>query len=97
MFSEQEIREIVNNKICQDEDLGEQVGGSGHLGYKSYRIDQVNKPEKIESDNEELWRIIYEYTVYVETEFTFYPDNPPHEYKYRKSLFLDNNGKLLES
>lgn len=98
MFSEKEIRDIVNTKICQDEDLGEQVGGSGHLGYKSYKINQINKPEKIQTDNnQEIWRITYSYTVYVETEFTYYPDNPPREYRYKKTIFLDRNRKFVES
>lgn len=71
MFSEKEIREIVEGKISQDENLGEQVGGSGHLGYQSYKIDHISKPEKIQTGNEETWRITYIYTLYVETEFTY--------------------------
>lgn len=42
MFSEKEIKEIIKGKISQDENLGEQVGGSGHLGYTSYQIDHIS-------------------------------------------------------
>ena len=96
MFTEKEIREIIKGKIDQDEELGESVGGSGHLGYKSYKINHMSKPEKIQSNNEEHVRITYEYTIYVETEFTYYPDNPPHEYKYRKTIFLDKGGNIVK-
>jgi hypothetical protein len=96
MFSEKEVREIIKGKIKQDEVLGEGVGGSGHLGYKSFKINHISKPEKIHTSNEQLRRITYEYTIYVETEFTYYPDNPPHEYKYRKTIFLDEGGNILK-
>ena len=60
MFSEKEIRGIIKVKIDHDENLGEQVSGSGHLGYTSYEIDQISKPEKNQT------------TLYIETEFTSY-------------------------
>ncbi|MFX1508036.1 MAG: hypothetical protein ACFFDC_18280, partial [Promethearchaeota archaeon] len=72
MFTKKKIREIIKGKINQDEELGEGVGGSGHFGYKSYRINHIMEPEKIQSCNEVHVRITYEYTIYVETEFTYY-------------------------
>jgi hypothetical protein len=36
MFSDLKLKNIVNAKISEDETLGDQVGGSGHLGYVTY-------------------------------------------------------------
>lgn len=33
--------------------------------------------------------------LYVETEFTYYPDNSPHEYKYRKTVILDKKRDIV--
>ncbi|UCG02809.1 MAG: hypothetical protein JSW11_02235 [Candidatus Heimdallarchaeota archaeon] len=92
MLSETEIREVIKGKIDQDENLGEKVGESGHLGYTSYEIDHISKPVKQPG---EIWKVAYIYTLYVETEFTYYPDNPPYEYKYKKTIFLDEKGKIV--
>lgn len=95
MLSESEIEDIIKNKIDQDEGLGDQVGGSGHLGYVSYTIDNISQPKRVETDKGDGWEITYDYTLIVETEFTYYPDNPPREYKYKKTIILDNNGKII--
>ncbi|MHA1371577.1 MAG: hypothetical protein ACTSRA_17890 [Promethearchaeota archaeon] len=43
MFSENDLKEIVEAKIRVDEVLGEQVGGSGHSGYISFNIEKINR------------------------------------------------------
>ena len=95
MFPESKIREIIKAKICQDEDLGDQVGGSGHLGHVSYEIDSISKPERVQTDTGGGWKISYAYSLIVVTEFTYYPDNPPREYSYRKSVIIDDIGKII--
>ncbi|MBE9475465.1 MAG: hypothetical protein IMY85_11300 [Chloroflexi bacterium] len=96
MFSETKLRDIVNAKIKQDETLDEQADGSGHLGYISYKLNEIGKPEKVQTDRGQGWRIIYTYTIIVETEFTCYPDNPPHEFKYKKTIVVDDNGNIIK-
>jgi len=95
MFSDSKIRGIVAAKIEADEALGEQVGGSGHLAYVRYDIDKISKPKKVETEEETVWEITYAYTISVETEFTYSPDNPPHEYKYQKTIVIDAEGKII--
>ena len=95
MFTEPELRDIIKDKISHDEKLAEQVGGSGHLGYVSYKIDSIGKPERIQIEAGDGWKIIYAYTVIVETEFTYYPDNPPYEYKYKKTNIIDDKRKII--
>jgi len=95
MFEEAELEEIVKRIIARDEDLGDQVGSSGHLGNISFDINEIGTPEKVRSSSGEGWEIIYTYTIVVVTEFTIYPDNPPHETTYRKKIIIDENGELL--
>jgi hypothetical protein len=95
MFSEKRLEDIVHDKIGQDEKLGDQVGGSGHMSFVSSSIDEIKKPEKAMIDGKDCWKIEYHYTVTVETEFTYYPDNPPYTYKYGKTIHVDDDGNLI--
>ena len=95
MFTESEVRNIIQTKTRQDENIGEQVGGSGHSGYVSYEIVNINKPERVQTGTRDGWRITYVYILIVETEFTYYPDNPPYEYKYRKTVIIDDKGQII--
>ena len=96
MLSEEKVRKIVEANIKQNEDLGDRVGGSGHLGYISYQINEISKPKKITVDKQSGWEITYTYTLFVETEFTYYPDNPPYEYRYEKTIVVDDKGHILK-
>ncbi len=91
MLSESEIIEIINHKIELDEGTGYKEGGSSHLSYKSF---QMNSFETSRISLQET-EIIYRYTVYVETEFTYFPDNPPTEYQYKKMILVNSKGKIL--
>ena len=95
MFSEKNLKDIVDKQISKDEKLGDQAGGSGHMSYVSYSIDEIKKPEKAKIDGKDCWKIEYHYTLTVETEFTYYPDNPPYTYKYGKTIFVDGDGNLI--
>jgi hypothetical protein len=86
MYTEKEIEKRVRQQIESEEKLGEQAGGSGHLSYVSYRIDQITT-KKLTGGKLE---ITYKYTLIVESEFTYLPDNPPYEYPYTKTMVIDN-------
>ena len=92
MYTDKEILEIIHNKIKTDEKLGEQTGGSGHLGYVSYEFKSYSTkqltPERLE--------IIYTYSTFVETEFTYYPDNPPMEYEHTKRIVVDSKKRIID-
>ncbi|MHA2226713.1 MAG: hypothetical protein ACXAC8_15990 [Candidatus Hodarchaeales archaeon] len=94
MFPEAELSKIVEAFINKEENLGEQRGSSGHLSYISYRLDKVGKPKKIRSG---VWEINFTYSLLVETEFSYYPDNPPHEYKHKGTITINEDGKILET
>ena len=91
MFTKEEIAEIIKKKITEDEKPGEQTGGSGHLGYKSFEIKNI---ETKEIENNKV-KIIYDYIVTVETEFTYYPDNPPYQYPHKKKIIINSEGKII--
>ncbi len=90
-FSETEIREIVQRQIEAEEQLGAQAGGSGHLGHCGYTVDEVKTRRLADGQ----LQVIYRYTLFVETEFTCYPDNPPQEYPRQKTVVLDRNGQVI--
>ena len=84
------IREKIEGLIAKDHKLGASSGGSGHLGHTSFILDNLEI-----SENEERFDVSYVYTVFIETEFTYYPDNPPYETQYRKKLMLDGELNVL--
>jgi hypothetical protein len=87
MITDSEILDIIKNKIELDENLGDQKGGSGHLGFVSYKLENYSH----ELINTRKIKIIYTYKIFVETEFTYYPDNTPQEYIRKKIIFIDSN------
>jgi len=91
-MDEKSIEKIVREQIEKVEKLGDQAGGSGHMGHISYRIDGI-KTKELEDGNRE---VSYDYTLMVETEFTYYPDNPPHEISVSGILVLDPQGRMIE-
>ncbi len=91
MFNEEEIHEIVKRKIEADEKLGEQTGGSSHLSYVSYVLNNV----KTKQLSDEKIEIQYKYKIFIESEFTVYPDNPPMEYPKTKVIVVDKNKKII--
>jgi len=96
MFSDEEIEKIVKTKIDQDETLGDQVGGSGHLGNVSLVINEISKPKEIKTEKLNGWEITFKYTLTVVTEFTIYPDNPPDQSTYKKTIIIDKNGAITQ-
>ena len=85
MLNEEEIRTVVKQKIETDEKLGYRAGGSRHLGYTSYVLNEGLTKQLSET----TIKITYQYTVFVETEFTVYPDNPAMEYTKTGELVID--------
>ena len=96
MLPKSKIEKIVTRVITHDEKLGNNVGGSGHRGYISFVINTLGNPTKKQYKGKVAWELTYIYTITIETEFTYYPDNPPHEYKYQKTLIINQNGRVLK-
>lgn len=90
-FTDERLQEIIEAQIAKDERLGSQSGGSGHMGDVGYVLDGVYEP--VRQGN--AWEVTYRYTIIVTTEFTIYPDNPPHEYSHVKTITLDDEGGVV--
>ncbi|NQU88779.1 MAG: hypothetical protein HQ541_23800 [Mariniphaga sp.] len=88
-----ETIEIVKTKIETDHKIGNQSGRSGHMSYVSYILHDL----KIHTAKNENKQITYWYTIYVETEFTYEPDNPPYKYNYCKMFTLTENKDIIEN
>lgn len=95
MLPKSKIEKIVTRVITHDEKLGNTVGGSGHKGYTSFELTTLGNPSKRQFKGRDAWEITFNYTIITETEFTYYPDNPPHEYAYQKKIIIDKNGRVL--
>ncbi len=91
-LTEEKIREIVEAEIQKNEKLGDQGGGSGHISHVSFRIDDINS----RSPDSNRIEISYSYTLMTETEFTYYPDNPPYETSCSAIIIVNSNtGELF--
>ncbi len=93
MLSKEDLRQIVKQKIESDEKLGEHASKSGHLAYISYTVNDINVKKLCEEKTE----IRYRYTLFVETEFTVYPDNPPMECSKTKVIVIDKGKNIIET
>ena len=89
-MDQETIEQLVNQQISKTETLGSRSGGSGHMGHTSYRIDEI-KTKQLEGDKT---KISFTYTLIVETEFTYYPDNPPYESSYSGVIVVDKQGNI---
>ncbi|MBU0476165.1 MAG: hypothetical protein KKF62_18620 [Bacteroidetes bacterium] len=92
MFTKEEIEELVKAKIESDEKLGEQTAGSGHLSYVSYKLMDFSSKEMPDNN----LQIDYNYSTFVETEFTYEPDNPPYEYNHKKRIFITSEKVIIK-
>ena len=91
IFCDAETEELIRKKIDEDENTGEQAGGSGHLSDISYHLDYIS----LKAGDDGVVEACYFYTLSVCSEFTMYPSNPPRVYRYRKSVWINHNRELL--
>ncbi len=97
MFSVVEVEDIVKNFIRTQEDIGKRSGGSGHSGYINFSLEMVSEPRQITFEGEKCWEIEFVYILVVETEFTYYPDNPPSEYSYQQTITITDDKKIVHT
>ncbi len=94
-FTKDAIKRIVASVIERREKLGESAGGSGHFGYTSYNITRISAPVEVQEKGKTLFKVTCTYELVVETEFTYYPDNPPHRFPKEIELLLDREGNVV--
>jgi len=91
LLKEHEVVKIIKSHIEKTETLGEQIGGSGHLGYIGYKLLDY----KFEQLPGEQLRINYKYVISIETEFTYEPDNPPMQTEYEKEIKINEHNEVI--
>lgn len=92
MKSKEEIEKIVRKQIEADQKIGIQAGGSGHSAFVTYQINEI----KSKPINKNQLEIEYSYTLFVESEFTYYPDNLPQEYPHSKKIIIQDEQEQSE-
>ena len=83
------IRKHIENWLKKHHNVGDSAGGSGHLGSVSLSIlgtELTKSNDRIKAE--------VQYEISVETEFTYYPDNPPKFTKYKRMFEFDGFGVL---
>ncbi len=93
MLSRDELESIVNTQISTIEKIGEHGSSSGHMSSVSYIL---NKLDFYNIENGNI-KIHYTYTKYIETEFTYYTDNPPYEYNINRVMIINKKNKSIIS
>jgi len=91
VISKEEVEKLIRSYIEKIENLGEQSGGSGHLSFTSYQLIEFDH-KKI---NDDQVKARFTYIVVVDTEFTYYPDNPPYETEYEKKIVIDKEKNII--
>ncbi|PLX06139.1 MAG: hypothetical protein C0596_16780 [Marinilabiliales bacterium] len=93
MIKQDKIKEIILQYLNKEEEAGNSSGGSGHMAFKS-----VGSIEIIDTIFQKIQtQIIFKYRVTIETEFTYYPDNPPYFYDYKQSILINDCGEILNT
>ncbi len=87
MYTDEQIKKAISTFIEKNHKLGQRAGSSGHLGFVSFKIDQIAPP----IEKEDHIEVCFDYTIITETEFTYYPDNPPYESYHSATLLLPKN------
>lgn len=90
-FTDKEILSIISSYIENIEKIGYQSGGSGNMGYVDYKIDKYEIKD-LSGDN---YEIKFDYKIFIETEFTYYPDNPPYEYSHCRTIIINSKKEII--
>ena len=93
MSQKHQIENIIKRYIKSNHKTGDRAGGSGHMGHVSFTTDEFNF-KKLDNGNTE---VKFKYTIVTDTEFTYYPDNPPGEEHYESNFLLDRNFSIIKS
>ena len=91
MLTKEDLIKIICSKIESDENLGDHSGGSGHLSYKEYSLNDFSVTEKTGN----TLSIKYFYTISITNEFTIYPENPPAEFKKESEIIINHLGVVI--
>ncbi len=91
MITTEAVEAIIRKHITATEKLGHHGSTSGHMSHIGYSLDEFT----FEETEENTISIKYSYTTVVETEFTYYPDNPPYEYHYKKEMIIDKEHNII--
>lgn len=88
----QKLQKAIEQWIQENEKLGDHAGGSGNMGFTSYILDSIEPPVELLVESPGMFHVKFHYRIIVETEFTYYPDNPPYEYPKMGEINVDKDG-----
>lgn len=100
MIDMSKLNKLILEEIGKRHKLGEQVGGSGHLGYVNLTRLDVGEPTEIEFCGEKAYEIPFTFETYTESEFHYATDddNSDDMYSsvYHARIIVDDGLKVLD-
>ena len=94
------LREIILEEIGKHHPLGEQAGGSGHLGHVSLTNLEIGEPVEIDREGEQNFEIPLTFETYTESEFSYTTNGEDsdvwHSNVFHAILIIDRNLNVVE-
>ena len=90
------FEEIIKSAICNYRKIGEQSGGSGHLGFVNITEFNIETVEFTTYKEQPAWEVTFRFKTFTETEFEHAPqDDIYYQSEYRDKVILDENTDVL--
>ena len=100
MNSKAKLKELIQEEITSHHGLGQQAGGSGHLGYVSLTNLEVEEPAEIEFEGKQAFEIPFTFETYTESEFHYATDDDNtidwYRRRYRGKIIVDQDLNVLD-
>lgn len=97
MIDKSKINLAVKEELRKQRKLGEQTGGSGHLGFVSISELKHSDPKKIKFKGQDAYEVLVELETYTETEFEHSPEHDEmYKSRHRDKIILDENLNVLD-
>lgn len=100
MIDSSKLKKLILEEVGKRHKLGEQVGGSGHLGYVHLTRLDIEEPTEVEFGGEKAYEIPFTFETYTESEFHYATDddNPDDMYRrvYHARIIVDDKLKVLD-
>ncbi|UCE20461.1 MAG: hypothetical protein JSV84_09040 [Gemmatimonadota bacterium] len=99
IFTTSELKDLILAEISIRHTLGEQVGGSGHLGFVSLTNLEIGEPVEIKFKEKQAFEILFSFETYTESEFHYATDDDDSDDMYRSiyhaKIIVDKELKVL--
>jgi len=91
------LKEIILREIEKHRKIGDQVGGSGHMGHVRITGMEIIKLTDVEFGDKRARKVVFAFKTYTETEFEHPPEmDVLYESSYTDRLIVDDDLNVLD-